>query len=310
MPSADDVFSRRRLLRLLAAAPALLAVNPPASAAAVLATRAIPRSGEALPVIGLGTWRVFDVGADGAARARLREVLTQFSAGGAKLIDSSPMYGSAESVVGDLSHALGLRAKLFLATKVWTQGRDDGIAQMEHSIARMQAGAALDLIQVHNLVDVATHTRTLMEWKAKARVRYIGITHYTASGHGALERTLAGGEYDFVQVNYSLDEPQAAARLLPLAQEKRAAVLINRPFGEGGMFSRVRGKPLPPWAAELGIASWAQYFLKWILGHPAVTCVIPGTGNPKHIVDNLAAGRGALPDEAMRARMAKHFDTL
>jgi len=310
MPSADDVFSRRRLLRLLAAAPALLVVNPPASASAVLATRAIPRSGEALPVIGLGTWRVFDVGADGAARARLREVLTQFSAGGAKLIDSSPMYGSAESVVGDLSHALGLRAKLFLATKVWTQGRDDGIAQMEHSIARMQAGAALDLIQVHNLVDVATHTRTLMEWKAKARVRYIGITHYTASGHGALERTLAGGEYDFVQVNYSLDEPQAAARLLPLAQEKRAAVLINRPFGEGGMFSRVRGKPLPPWAAELGIASWAQYFLKWILGHPAVTCVIPGTGNPKHIVDNLAAGRGALPDEAMRARMAKHFDTL
>jgi len=310
MPIADDVSCRRRLLRLLAAAPALLAMNSPASAANALAMRSIPRSGEALPVIGLGTWRVFDVGADGAARERLREVLTLFSAGGARLIDSSPMYGSAESVVGDLSHGLGLRTKLFLATKVWTRGRDDGIAQMERSNARMQAGAALDLIQVHNLVDFATHTRTLMDWKANGRVRYIGITHYTASGHGALERALAGGAYDFVQVNYSLDEPEAAARLLPLAQEKRAAVLVNRPFGEGGMFSRVRGKPLPPWAAELGIASWAQYFLKWIIGHPAVTCVIPGTGNPKHIVDNLAAGRGAMPDEAMRVRMAKHFDSL
>jgi len=310
MPHRHDVSSRRRLLRLLAAAPALLAMNPPAAAAAALATRPIPKSGEALPVVGLGTWRVFDVGADAAARARLREVLTLFAAGGAKLIDSSPMYGSAESVVGDLNRALGLRARLFLATKVWTSGREDGIAQMERSMARLQAGDTLDLMQVHNLVDVATHTRTLMDWKAKGRVRYLGITHYTASAHAALERTLNGGDYDFVQVNYSLDEPEAAERLLPLAQEKRAAVLVNRPFGEGGMFARTRGKPLPPWAAELGIASWAQYFLKWILGHPAVTCVIPGTGNPKHMVDNLAAGAGAMPDAAMRARMAKHFDSL
>jgi diketogulonate reductase-like aldo/keto reductase len=310
MPHNHDVSSRRRVLGWLAAAPALVAMSPAAAARGALVTRPIPKSGEALPVIGLGTWRVFDVGNDGAARARLRDVLTLFSAAGATLIDSSPMYGSAESVVGDLSAALGLRAKLFLATKVWTQGRDDGIAQMERSIARLQAGATLDLMQVHNLVDVATHTRTLMDWKAKGRVRYVGITHYTASAHGALERALASGDYDFVQVNYSLDEPEAAARLLPLAQEKRAAVLVNRPFGEGGMFARVRGKPLPSWAAELGIASWAQYFLKWILGHPAVTCVIPGTGNPKHIADNLNAGIGALPDAAMRARMAQHFDSL
>jgi len=310
MANGIGLFTRRRALRLLAAAPALLTMNTPASAATTLATRPIPRSAEALPVIGLGTWRVFDVGADAAARARLREVLSLFSAGGAKLVDSSPMYGSAESVVGDLSHALGLRAKLFLATKVWTQGQEDGIAQMERSMARMQAGGRLDLIQVHNLVDVETHTKTLLEWKAAGRVRYLGITHYSASAHGALERWLGRGDYDFMQVNYSLDEPEAAARLLPLAQEKRTAVIVNRPFGEGGMFSRVRGKPLPPWAAELGIASWAQYFLKWILGHPAVTCVIPGTGNPKHMADNLAAGGGALPDEAMRQRMAKHFDSL
>jgi diketogulonate reductase-like aldo/keto reductase len=312
MANDHDVFSRRRLLRLLAALPALATMTNPvdASAAPALATRPIPKSGEALPVVGLGTWRVFDVGADTAARARLRDVLTLFAAGGAKLIDSSPMYGSAESVVGDLSNALGLRARLFLATKVWTSGRDEGIAQMERSIARLQAGDVMDLMQIHNLVDAATHTRTLMDWKARGRVRYLGITHYTASAHAALARTLASGDYDFVQVNYSLDEPEAAERLLPLAQEKRAAVLINRPFGEGGMFARVRGKPLPPWAAELGIASWAQYFLKWIIGHPAVTCVIPGTGKPKHIVDNLAAGSGAMPDAAMRKRMAQHFASL
>jgi diketogulonate reductase-like aldo/keto reductase len=310
VPNADDQFSRRRVLRLLAAAPALLAMSAPAAGAGALATRPIPKSGEALPVVGLGTWQVFDVGNDAAARARLSEVLGLFVAGNAKLIDSSPMYGSAESVVGDLSHALGLRQKLFLATKVWTQGRDDGIAQMERSIARMQAGSAIDLIQVHNLVDVATHTKTLMDWKAKGRVRYLGITHYTASGHAALARWLQSGDYDFVQLNYSLEEPEAAERLLPLAQDRRAAVLVNRPYGSGSMFGRVRGKPLPPWAAELGIASWAQYFLKWILGHPAVTCVIPATGNPKHVVDNIAGGSGPLPDAAMRRRMAQHFDAL
>jgi diketogulonate reductase-like aldo/keto reductase len=310
MPDDHDHFSRRRALRLLLSTPALLAMSPRASAAGALATRPIPRSGEALPVIGLGTWQVFDVGADAAARARLSEVLERFVAGGAKLIDSSPMYGSSESVVGDLSHALGLRKRLFLATKVWTQGREDGIAQMERSIRRMQAGETIDLIQVHNLVDVATHTKTLLDWKAEGRVRYLGITHYAASGHAALARWLSSGDYDFVQVNYSIEEPEAAETLLPLAQKQRAAVLVNRPFGSGSMFGRVRGKPLPPWAAELGIASWAQYFLKWILGHPAVTCVIPATGKPQHMVDDIAGGVGKLPDEAMRRRMTQYYDSL
>lgn len=306
-----DDPARRRTLRLLAAAPALLTMTAPtdSAAAAPLATRPIPRSGEALPVIGLGTWRVFDVGTNAAARTRLHEVLSILGAAGAKMIDSSPMYGSSEAVIGDLTTSLGLRARLFLATKVWTQGRADGIEQMERSIRRMRAGT-LDLMQVHNLVDVETHTKTLMDWKAKGRVRYIGITHYTASAHAAVERWLNTGDYDFVQINYSLDEPDAAARLLPLAQEKRTAVIVNRPFGEGGMFARARGKPLPGWAAELGIASWAQYFLKWILGHPAVTCVIPGTGKPQHMKDNLAAGIGGLPDAATRKRMAKHFESL
>lgn len=307
-----DDPARRRALRLLAMAPALLTMtaNTHASPAAALVTRPIPRSGEALPVIGLGTWRVFDVGNNAAARSPLHEVLSILTAAGGTLIDSSPMYGTSEAVVGDLSASLGLRARLFLATKVWTQGRNDGIEQMERSMRRMQAGTMLDLIQVHNLVDVATHSKTLADWKAKGRVRYVGITHYTASAHDAVERWLKTGAYDFVQINYSLDEPAAAARLLPLAQDQRTAVIINRPFGEGGMFARVRGKPLPGWAAELGIASWAQYFLKWILGHPAVTCVIPGTGNPKHMADNLQAGIGALPDAATRTRMAKHFESL
>jgi len=272
-------------------------------------TRPIPSSGEALPVIGLGTWQTFDVGASAAARGPLKQVLQALHEGGGRVIDSSPMYGTSESVIGDLCQALGLRAELFLATKVWTQGRDEGIAQMQRSIERMRA-APLDLMQVHNLVDVETHTRTLLDWKAAGRIRYLGITHYAESGHAAVERWLQTRRYDFVQINYSIDEPQAADRLLPLAQQLGAAVLVNRPFATGGMFARVRGKALPAWAAELGIASWAQFFLKWILAHPAVTCVIPATAKPAHMIDNLAAGRGPMPDEAQRRRMSQFYDAL
>ena len=272
-------------------------------------TRPIPSSGEALPVIGLGTWQTFDIAANAAARGPLKEVLRTLHEGGGRVVDSSPMYRTSEAVVGELSADLGLRSELFLATKVWTQGREDGIAQMERSIALMRAGK-LDLMQVHNLVDVDTHTKTLLEWKAAGRIRYLGITHYTESGHAALERWLQTRRYDFVQVNYSIDEPQAADRLLPLAGQLGAAVLVNRPFATGGMFARVQGKALPPWAAELGIASWAQYFLKWILAHPAVTCVIPATDKPAHMADNLAAGRGPLPDAAARRRMSLFYDAL
>ena len=300
---------RRRALGLLAGVPAAFAMNPAMSAPDALISRPIPSSGERLPVIGLGTWQTFDVGGDERARAPLREVLSAMAAGGAKLIDSSPMYGSSESVVGDLVAALGLRPQLFLATKVWTSGREEGIRQMEQSFRRLRV-EQLDLMQVHNLLDVAVHTRTLADWKQAGRVRYVGITHYTSSAYREVERWLKGGNYDFLQINYSLDEPEAAERLLPLAQEKNAAVIVNRPFGKGSMFRRSRGKPIPDWARELGIASWAQYFLKWIVAHPAVTCAIPGTAKPEHMRDNLGAAHGTLPDAAMRARMAEHFATL
>jgi diketogulonate reductase-like aldo/keto reductase len=272
-------------------------------------SRKIPSSGEDLPVIGLGTWQSFDVGADAGARRALGDVLRTLHEGGGRLVDSSPMYGRSESVLGDLSSALGLGASLFLATKVWTQGREQGLREMQRSIERMRAGR-MDLMQVHNLLDVETHTRTLLEWKAAGRVRYIGVTHYTVSGHGAVERALKTKQYDFVQINYSLDEPEAARTLLPLAAELGVAVIVNRPFATGGMLRRVRGKPLPPWVAELGIQSWAQFFLKWIVSHPAVTCAIPATSDPEHMRDNLAAGSGAIPDEAQRRRMSQFYDAL
>jgi diketogulonate reductase-like aldo/keto reductase len=301
---------RRALLAAFAAAalePAAVAFSqgsPPR-----IMTKRIPVSGEELPAIGLGTWQTFDVRADPGARAPLREVLRMFSEAGGRVVDSSPMYGAAESVVGDLSAELALREKLFMATKVWTRGRDEGIRQMEESLRRMRV-ERMDLMQVHNLVDVEAHTRTLQDWKAEKRIRYMGITHYTASAYAEVERWLKTGQYDFLQINYSLGERDADLRLLPLAQEKNVAVIANRPFAEGALFSRVKGKPLPPWAAELGIESWAQYFLKWIVSHPALTCAIPGTGRPEHIRDNVAAGFGALPDAAARKKMTDYFDAL
>ena len=272
-------------------------------------TRKIPSTGEEIPAIGLGTWQVFDAGSDATARAPLRQVIAEFAKAGGKLIDSSPMYGSAESVAGDLVAELGLREKLFIATKVWTRGREDGIAQMETSFRRLKV-KQMDLMQVHNLLDVDVHTKTLLDWKSKNRIRYLGITHYTASAHAEVERQLKKEKYDFLQINYSLAERDSERRLLTYCLQNRIAVIANRPFAEGAMFRRVRGKPLPQWAAEIGAASWAQYFLKWIVGHPAITCVIPGTGKPEHIADNVAAGFGVLPDEAMRRRMAEYFDAL
>ena len=269
-------------------------------------SRKIPSTGEPLPAIGVGTWQTFDVGADPAARANLREVLRLLGRG---VVDSSPMYGSSETVAGDLIAGLGLRDKLFVATKVYTSGRDAGIQQMETSYQRLRV-ARMDLMQVHNLVDVETHTRTLLEMKSRKKVRYIGITHYTSSAYAEVERLLNTGQYDFLQINYSLGERESERRLLPLAREKRIAVIANRPFAEGALFRRTKGKPLPPWAAELGIASWAQYFLKWIVSPPAVTCAIPGTGRPDHMTDNLGAAQGVFPDRASRARMAEYFDSL
>jgi diketogulonate reductase-like aldo/keto reductase len=295
---------RRRALLVAAAAAA---INP-AFAQKTPMLKKIPATGEALPLVGLGTWQSFDV-ADGGARKPLREVLQGFVQAGGRLVDSSPMYGAAESVVGDLVAELGIRDQLFIATKVWTSGRAEGVRQMENSLRRLRV-ERMDLMQVHNLLDVETHTRTLQEMKRQQKLRYIGITHYSASAHAEVERWLKTRHYDFVQINYSLGEPQAERRLLPLALENKIAVIANRPFAEGALLRRVKGKPLPPWAAELGIASWAQYFLKWIVSHPAVTCAIPGTGNPRHMADNLAASTGALPDAAARKRMADYFQSL
>ena len=271
--------------------------------------KSIPSSGEALPVIGVGTWQTFDVGGDGAARRPLAEVLQALAEAGASVVDSSPMYGTSESVAGDLIAQLGLRDKLFLATKVWTRGREEGLRQIEESFRRLRV-EHMDLLQIHNLLDAAVHTKTLLDMKQRKKVRYIGITHYTASAYGEVERWLKSGDYDFLQINYSLGEREAEQRLLPLARELKVAVIANRPFAQGGLFRKARSKPLPPWAAELGIASWAQYFLKWIVGHPAVSCAIPGTAKLEHMRDNLGAGNGPLPDEAARRKMLQYFQSL
>jgi len=296
---------RRALLAFLATAAALR----PALAQDRIMTKQIPSTREPLPIIGVGTWQTFDVGAASAARTPLREVLKLMTQSGRGVVDSSPMYGTSESVAGDLVAELGTREQLFMATKVWTSGRDAGLRQMETSFKRLRV-TQMDLMQVHNLVDVDTHTNTLQDWKAKKRVRYVGITHYTSSAYAEVERQMKKAQYDFLQINYSLGERESEKRILGLAKELNMAVIANRPFAEGALFRRTKGKPLPPWAAELGIESWAQYFLKWIVSHPAVTCAIPGTGNPKHMADNLGAGHGALPDEAGRKRMAAYFDGL
>ena len=257
-------------------------------------------------MIGLGTWQTFDVGAGAAERAPLREVLKLLDG---NVIDSSPMYGAAESVVGDLVADLRLRERVFLATKVWTSGREEGLRQTDASLRRLRA-ARLDLLQVHNLLDADTHTATLRELKDAGKIRYMGITHYTSSAYAEVERLLKTRQYEFLQINYSLAEREAEKRLLPLAADLQVAVIANRPFAEGALFRKVKGKPLPAWAAELGVASWAQYFLKWIIGHRAVTCAIPGTARPDHMADNLAAGRGAPPGDAQRRRMAEYYDAL
>jgi diketogulonate reductase-like aldo/keto reductase len=219
------------------------------------------------------------------------------------------MYGSAEQVTGQLAAELGARPRLFLATKVWTSGRQAGVRQMEESMRRLRV-ERLDLMQVHNLVDVQTHLATLREWRAAGRIRYLGITHYHAGAHADLEQLVRRGDIDFLQVNYSLAEPEADRRLLGAAAAAGTAVIVNRPFAEGAMFRRVKDRPLPEWAAEAGGTSWAQLFLKWILAEPAVTCVIPGTRNPRHVADNLGALSGPLPDAALRRRLASHFNSL
>jgi diketogulonate reductase-like aldo/keto reductase len=259
-------------------------------------------TGEQIPVVGVGTWKTFDVGDSSAATNPLKEVLTTLLEKGGSVVDSSPMYGRSEKVVGDLSTELKINDKLFIATKVWITGKNQGIKQMNESL-RLLGRKQLDLMQIHNLVDWRTHLATLRDWKAQQKIRYIGITHYTESAYDQVEQIIKQEPIDFVQINYSLLSRKAEARLLPLAREKKISVLINRPFEEGALFNRVRGKNLPDWANEFDCASWGQFFLKFILSHPAVTCVIPGTSKPHHMADNALAGFGKLPDENHRKKM-------
>ena len=266
-------------------------------------SRKIPSTGEQLPVIGCGTYRGFDVDAARGVYQRLGEVLDALFAAGGSVIDSSPMYGRAEAVAGDLLAQSNAHSKAFIATKVWTRGRAAGIAQMEDSFRLLQTGR-IDLMQIHNLVDWKTHLPTLREWKAAGRIRLIGITHYTSSAFAELEAVMRAEPLDFVQLNYSALDRAAESRLLPLAAERGIAVIVNYPLASGSAVRAVGGRPLPDWAHEIDCTSWSQLLLKFVVSHPAVTCAIPGTGNPQHMADNARAGLGRMPDEAMRARIA------
>ncbi len=272
-------------------------------------TRPIPQTKEPLPVVGIGTWQTFDVGSDLPALDQRKEVLRALFEAGGRVIDSSPMYGRAEAVVGTLLAEMKMHDKAFLATKVWTSGQAAGMAQMGASLAKLQA-PAIDLMQIHNLVAWRTHLATLRAWKAQKKFRYIGITHYTVPALDELAAIIRAERIDFVQFAYSINVRAAETRLLPLCAERGVAVIVNQPFDGGALFRQVRGKALPEWASEVDCASWSQVFLKFILGHPAVTCVIPGTAKPEHMRDNIAAGMGRLPDEAQRKRMAAYWDGL
>ncbi len=304
-------MKRREACLLLGGAAVVAAsgasVLASAAEQAVMATRKVPSSGESLPVLGMGSSNTFDVGEDAADRAPLREVLRAFAAGGGRVVDTSPMYGRAESVLGDLITELGLRPALWLATKVWTRGREAGVQQIAESMRRLRT-ERLDLLQIHNLLDWRSHVPTLRELQATGKLRQAGITHYRADAHADLEQVLREERFDWVQVNYSLAEREAEARLLPYCREHGIAVMVNRPFADGAMFEHARGKPLPSWAGEVGCASWGQFFLRYVLSNPAVTCAIPATSKARHMQDNLGGGSAPLPDATQRERMAKYWE--
>ncbi len=292
----------RRREFLLAAGAGLL----PVAAAAEPATRPVPSSGERIPAVGLGTWLTFDVGADAAQRRVRGDVLRAFLERGGRLVDSSPMYGASEEVIGEQYARIGRPPGLFAATKVWTVGAAAGRRQMEKSRGYWNV-ARFDLLQVHNLLDWEAQLATLKEWKAQGRVRYIGVTTSHGRRHDLAEEILRRERLDFFQVTYSLADRESEARLLPLAAERGTAVIVNRPFDGGALFGAVKGKALPGWAAQAGCANWAQVFLKWITSHPAVTCAIPATSQVAHLHENMGALAGPQPDAALRRRIAADF---
>ncbi|HAA92524.1 MAG TPA: aldo/keto reductase [Rhodospirillaceae bacterium] len=303
-------FNRKEFLKLTTAT-ALGTSLPamPALSAKKIRTKKIPKTGEELPVIGVGTSRVFDIRDEPDAFPSREEVLRLLFEAGGSVIDSSPMYGSAEGVVGDLLAKMGDRAKAFIATKVWTDGQREGIAEMNESFSLFKT-QKIDLMQVHNLVDTRTQLKTMRAWKDEGRFRYLGITHYVPEAIDDVIAVIEREPLDFLQMMYSLDEPEAANRLLPLCQEKGIAFLANRPFARGSLFRMTRGLELPGWAKEFGIDSWARFFLKFVIAHSGVTCAIPGTDKPKYMTDNLGAGYGPLPDAKMQAKMLKFYRSL
>ena len=299
-------WNRREMLLASAALGALPCIAPASDK--TMLTKAIPATGEALPIIGLGTYDVFDVGSTPEAIAIRKDIVDKLVAAGGSLLDTSPMYNRSERIIGDVIEAGVTRDKLFLATKVWTDGQAAGARQMQSSADLMNTDI-IDLMQVHNLRDTTVHMETIREWQEEGRIRYSGLTHYTAGAHASLVREMQEFKPQFIQINYSLGEREAENRVLPLAQEMGIAVLINRPYQAGRLFRAVSGRELPDFAKEFA-ASWGQFFLKFIISHPAVTCVIPATSKPHHMADNLGAGFGNMPDSTMRTRMADYFESL
>jgi len=303
------MVDRRILLKTALGAASLPALSAFAAMKPDAITRAIPSSGEQLPVMGMGSMGTFDVSGTPEEVARLTEVLQAFFDNGGALVDSSPMYGNAEAMLGEVLQHVGNKDALFTATKVWTDGKQQGIDEMYRSMGRMRV-TTIDLMQIHNLKDWRTHIETLRDWKASGKIRYIGVTTSHGRRHDELVEAMNEVDFDFVQFTYNIADREAEKRLLPLAQDRGAATLINLPFGRASLFEKVRGKELPDWAADFDCTSWAQYFLKFCLGHPAVTCLIPATSKPHHMVDNMGAGFGRLPDEAMRQRMIRYMESL
>lgn len=308
MTIVDRGWDRRQVLGGIAgvSGAALAGLGPAAALSPVqkMMTRPIPSSGEKLPMVGIGTSRVFDVPQEAVSLKRLREVLQVMLSARGSVIDTSPMYGAAEAVAGTLVKQLNARKRIFIATKVWTSGREEGIAQMRRSMRHFNTDK-IELMQIHNLVDWKTQLKTCLEWKEKGLIRYVGVTHYTTSAFEQLASILKDYPIDFVQMPYSIVRRDAERLLMPVAQERKVAVMTHRNFERGRLFRTVRGKTMPAWAQEAGIRSWGQFFLKFVLSHPASTCVIPGTSKVRHMTDNIGAGMGRLPDATLRERMAR-----
>ena len=314
MGHTAPILTRRALLAALGAhglvfGPGLIAAKKRVLATETILKRPIPATGERIPVVGMGSWITFNVGDDSALRNQRAKVLQAFFDNGGALIDSSPMYGSAETVVGDLLKRVSNKKAYFAATKVWTYGRQNGIDQMHASMRRMGVGV-MDLMQIHNLRDWKIHLATLRNWKEDGKIRYIGITTSHGRFHDELEQIMKTEQLDFVQFSYNIENRTVEKRLLPLAADRGIAVLINRPFQRGDLFQKVKGQALPPWSAEFDCRSWGQFFLKFIVSHPAVTCVIPATTKVHHMQDNMVAGFGRVPTANQRRRMLSHVESL